>query len=66
MTEVEQIESRIRNLSPGDLAKLRSWFLDFDAAAWDRQIEADSATGALKDLMDESISEHQAGKSRPL
>jgi hypothetical protein len=66
MTEVEQIESRIRSLSPADLAKLRSWFIEFDAQAWDRQLESDSAAGRLDTLMEESINEHKAGKSRVL
>ena len=66
MTEVEQIESRIKNLPPADLAKLRTWFDEFDAQAWDRQIEADSAAGNLDALMEESMNEHKAGKSRPL
>ena len=66
MTEVEQIESRIKNLSPADLAQLRSWFEEFDAQAWDRQIEADSASGKLDALMEESMNEHKAGQSRPL
>ena len=35
MSEVEQIESRIKSLSPGDLAELRAWFAEFDARAWD-------------------------------
>ena len=66
MTEVEQIESRIKQLSPTDLAQLRSWFEEFDAQAWDRQIEADSAAGKLDALMEESMNEYKAGKSRPL
>ena len=66
MSEVEQIESRIKNLSPEDLAKLRTWFAEFDAQAWDRQIEADSMAGKLDHLIEESLAEHKAGKSRPL
>ena len=66
MSEVEQIESRIKNLSPEELAKLRAWFAEFDAQAWDRQIEADSAAGKLDRLIEDSLAEHQAGKSRPL
>ena len=66
MSEVEQIESRIKSLSQADLAKLRSWFIEFDAQAWDRQLESDSAAGRLDALMEESISEHEAGKSRVL
>ena len=66
MSEVEQIESRIKSLSPGDLAELRAWFADFDAQAWDRQIEADSVAGRLDGLVEESMSEYKAGKSRAL
>jgi len=66
MSEVEQIESRIKSLSPRDLAELRAWFADFDAQAWDRQIEADSIAGRLDSIVEESMSEHKAGKSRVL
>ena len=66
MSEVEQIENRIKNLSPDELSKLRAWFAEFDAQAWDRQIEADSKAGKLDSLIEESLAEHTAGKSRPL
>lgn len=66
MGEVEQIESRIKNLSSEDLAKLRAWFSEFDAQAWERQIEADSVAGKLDRLIEVSLAEHKAGKSRPL
>lgn len=66
MSEVEQIENRIKNLSSQELAKLRAWFAEFDAQAWDRQIEADSKAGKLDHLIEKSLAEHKAGKSRPL
>jgi predicted esterase len=66
MSEVEQIESRIKNLTPDELRKLRAWFADFDAQAWDRQIAADSAAGKLDHFIEESMDEHKAGKSRLL
>ena len=66
MSEVEQIESRIKNLSTEELAKLRAWFSEFDAQAWERQIETDSVAGKLDRLIEESLAEHKAGKSRPL
>jgi hypothetical protein len=66
MSEVEQIESRIKNLSPEELAKLRAWFAEFDAEVWDRQIEADAKAGKLNQLIEQSLAEHRAGKSRPL
>ena len=66
MSEVEQIEDRIKSLSPEELAKLRAWFAEFDAQAWDRQIEADSKAGKLNRLIEQSLAEQKAGKSRPL
>lgn len=66
MSEVEQIEDRIKSLSPEELAKLRAWFAEFDAQAWDQQIETDSKAGKLKHLIEKSLAEHKAGKSRPL
>jgi hypothetical protein len=66
MGKIEQIEDHIRNLSPEELAKFRAWFAEFDAQAWDRQIEADSKTRKLDRLIEKSLVEHKAGKSRPL
>jgi hypothetical protein len=66
MGKIEQIEDHIRNLSPEELAKFRAWFAEFDAQAWDRQIEADSKTRKLDRLIEKSLAEHKAGKSRPL
>ncbi len=66
MSEVEQIENRIKNLSPEELGRLRAWFEEFDALAWDRQIESDSAAGKLDHFIEESLAEHKAGKSRLL
>ena len=66
MSEIEQLERRIESLSPGDLAKLRAWFAEFDARVWDEQIEADARAGKLDDLIREALSDYQAGKAREL
>jgi hypothetical protein len=66
MSEVEQIEDRIRKLSAEDLARLRAWFAEFDAQAWDRQIESDSTAGKLDRPIEKSVVEHKADKSTPL
>ena len=42
MSELEEIEKRIRKLSPEELAEFRAWFIEFDHLVWDEQIEADS------------------------
>jgi len=66
MSEVEQLESRIRNLSPEELAKFRAWFLEFDARVWDQQIEADLKAGKLSGLIAEALADYKAGKTREL
>ena len=50
MTQVEKLEQTIEQLSPDELATFRSWFIEFDAAEWDRQIENDSEAGKLDRL----------------
>ena len=66
MSEVEQLEQRIGNLSPEDLSKLRAWFIEFDARAWDAQIEADAKAGKLDRLIHEALADYNAGKARGL
>jgi len=62
MSQVEMLEQTVKQLSPGELAIFRSWFAEFDAAEWDRQIEMDSETGKLDRLAQSAIEEHKAGK----
>jgi hypothetical protein len=66
MGEVEQLEERIQNLAPQDLAKFRAWFVEFDSAIWDAQIEADAGLGKLDALIDEALADYKAGKAREL
>ena len=66
MSKVQAIESQIERLDDQSFAELREWFIRYDNVRWDRQIEADSATGKLDFLADEAVSEHRAGKTRPL
>ena len=47
MTKIESIEKEVRGLTDTELAAFRKWVLEFDAEAWDRQIERDSASGRL-------------------
>ena len=37
MSQVEMLEQTVKQLSPGERAAFRSWFIEFDAAEWDRQ-----------------------------
>jgi hypothetical protein len=64
MSELEEIERRIRNLSAEDLARFRAWFIEFDHLMWDRQIEADSKAGKLDKLAAEALADYKTGKAR--
>jgi len=66
MGAVEKLELLIKSLSPEELAKFREWFADFDAQIWDRQIQSDAAAVKLDRLIDESMADHRANKTRPL
>lgn len=64
MSELEEIELRIRNLRPEDLARFRAWFIEFDHLLWDRQIDADSKAGKLDTLAAEALADYKASKAR--
>lgn len=63
MSKLKTIEEKIRALSPEELAEFRRWFVAFDAAAWDRQLERDVKAGKLDAIADEALRDHAAGKS---
>ena len=66
MSELEKLEEHVQSLSPEELKQFRAWFAEFDARAWDEQIEADSRAGKLDALVSEALAEHKAGKTREL
>ena len=66
LSEVDQLERRIENLAPQELAKFRAWFVEFDARVWDKQIEADAKVGKLGGLVAEALADYKAGKAREL
>ena len=62
MSSVEQIESAVARLSREELSTFRSWFADFDAEAWDRQLEKDVAAGRLDARGDEALRDLSEGR----
>lgn len=66
MSELQQIERRIEQLSPKELAEFRSWFVEFDARVWDDKIAADLDAGRLDNLIAEALADYKAGKAREL
>ena len=66
MSRVKQIEGQMKELSPAELTAFRSWFAEFDAEIWDRQIEADAKSGKLLSLAEGALQDHQSGRSTEL
>jgi hypothetical protein len=63
MTRVQKLEQEIEELSPDELAAFRKWFDEYDAAEWDKQIEADALSGQLNKLAENALADHIAGKT---
>jgi hypothetical protein len=66
MTTIQEIEDAIRRLPAAELAALRAWFAEFDAAAWDRQLEQDAAAGRLDALANEAVEDLREGRCTDL
>ena len=66
MGKVERIEQEVEVLSPEELAQFRTWFLEYDWAAWDRQLERDVQAGRLDDHAEKALRDHATGKTKPL
>ena len=66
MGDIRSIEKAIQALAPAELAELRRWFAEFDAEAWDLQLEQDAAAGKLDKLASEAVTDHRSGPSRSL
>jgi hypothetical protein len=60
------IENAVAGLPPDELAKFWAWFVEFDADAWDQQIEEDIRAGRLDALADEALQDHREGRTTEL
>src|SRR5262249_52976017 len=59
---LEKAEKAVTQLSPEVLAQFRQWFAEYDGEIWDKQIEADAATGKLDALAQEALAEYYGGQ----
>jgi hypothetical protein len=66
MSTFQEIKDAVQQLPPDELATFRAWFAEFDAAAWDRQFEADVAAGRLEKLADEALADLHGGRCTDL
>ena len=64
MSDIKAIEREIERLDDKAFAAFRDWFIEYDNARWDQQIEADASTGRLDLLIEGALAEHHAGKTR--
>ena len=66
MTTLKDIQAAISRLSPKDVRRIHSWLDEFDAQAWDEQLESDVQAGRLDALADQAVKDSQAGRCKPL
>jgi hypothetical protein len=62
MSNIDDLEAAVRGLSPEDRAAFRAWYAEFDAAEWDKQLEADAAAGRLDWLVAEARDDRKQGR----
>ncbi len=66
MSTLKEIESAVSQLSADELIVFRDWFAEFDAQAWDHQIEADVAAGKLDKLAQRALAHLREGRCTDL
>jgi len=66
MSNLQEIERAISQLSAEELADFRVWFDAFDAEVWDRQFEEDVAAGRLDNLAQRALQHLREGRCTDL
>ena len=66
MTNVQEIETAIQQLTREELSAFRSWFEEFDAEFWEYQFQVDVQAGRLDSLADEALIDLKKGKATDL
>ena len=66
MTEIEELETRIRNLHKEDFSKFRDWFYQIEDELWDQQIESDFKARKFDKLIKKAQTGFAQGKARKL
>lgn len=66
MSEIEELQTRIRNLPTEDFSKLRDWFIQLEDDLWDKKISADFKAGKFNQLIEKARAEFAEVKQIPL
>lgn len=61
MSNLQEIEQAVSQLSLADLAVFRTWFAEFDAEIWDQQFEADVKAVRLDKLAEKALKDLREG-----
>lgn len=61
MGKIEKIEHQIEALTAQELAEFRRWYREFDAEAWDRQVQEDIQANKLDVFAEEALKVYRAG-----
>ena len=64
MSTVQDIEAAIQHLPEHDVVALAQWLDEYAEAQWDKRIEADALSGALRPLAEEAKAARRAGQLR--
>ncbi|MGH7964143.1 MAG: hypothetical protein ACRERD_20365 [Candidatus Binatia bacterium] len=63
---LEELESAVIKLPPGDLARFREWLEEFIAEQWDQRIEADLKAGKFAAAGQQADRDFEAGRCTEL
>lgn len=66
MSNIDRIKTEILTLTLSKFQRLRQWIFDIDYQRWNKQVERDISEGKLDILLEEAISEFEAGQCRKI
>jgi hypothetical protein len=66
MSNLQEIERSVSQLSAEELAAFRVWFAEFDAEIWDRQFEKDVKDGRLDAMAEKALQHLRTGRCTEL
>ena len=68
MANVDAVKNAIENLTAVEYIELQHWLEENDSAEQpiDYQLKADLDSGKIDDLLNQAMSDHEAGRTKPL
>ena len=66
MGSIDDIKKAVSQLTREQRAKFRAWYEEFEARAFDEEIERDAKSGKLDKLAEDAMRAHREGRTREL